>query len=131
MPDWVDLGRAIGALAESLGADKRRELGELRKRDWLAEDRALEAAQRELDSMKDAGCPKGDVEAAARRLKRLKEAVTQRNARVETLAKSLPGTLYRAVDEADVQREVRALADSWFLTLRDAEVPGAGEGNHA
>ena len=110
VPDWVDLGRAIGALAESLGADERRELGELRKRDWLAEDRALEAAQRELDSMKDAGCPKGDVEAAARRLKRLKEAVTQRNARVETLVKSLPGTLYRAVDEADVQREVRALA---------------------
>ena len=110
VPDWVDLGRAIGALAEWLGADKRRELGELRKRDWLAENRALEAAQREFDSMKDVGCPKEDVEAAARRLKGLKEAVTQRNARVETLAKSLPGTLYRAVDEADVQREVRALA---------------------
>ena len=58
--------------------------------------------------MKDVGCPKEDVEAAARRLKGLKEAVTQRNVRVETLAKSLPGTLYRAVDEADVrvQREV-------------------------
>ena len=110
VPDWVDLGRAIGALAEWLGADKRRELGELRKRDWLAENRALEAAQREFDSMKNVGCPKGDVKAAARRLKGLKEAVTQRNVRVETLAKSLPGTLYRAVDEADVQREVRALA---------------------
>ena len=110
VPDWVDLERAIDALAERLGADERRELGELRKRDWLAEDRALEAAQRELDSMKDAGCPKGDVEAAARRLRQLKEAVTQRDARVETLAKSLPGVLYRAVGEADVWREGRALA---------------------
>ena len=110
VPDWVDLGRAIGTLAEWLGADKRRKLGELRKRNWLAENRALEAAQREFDSMKDVGYPKEDVEAAARRLKGLKEAVTQRNVRVETLAKSLPGTLYRAVDEADMQREARALA---------------------
>ena len=109
VPDWVDLERAIGVLAEWLGADERRELGALRKRDWLAEDRALEAAQRELDSMKDAGYPKGDVEAAARRLRQLKEAVTQRDARVETLAKSLPGALYRAVGEADVRREGRAL----------------------
>ena len=32
----------------------------------------------------------------------------ERNARVEALAKSLPGALYRAVDEADLQREARA-----------------------
>ncbi|MDD9983187.1 MAG: hypothetical protein OXU81_17820 [Gammaproteobacteria bacterium] len=109
MPDWIDFERAIGALAEWLGADERRELGELRKRDWLAEDRALEAAQRELNTIKDAGYPKGAVEAAARRLRQLKEAVARRNARVEMLAKSLPGALYRAVDEADVRREERAL----------------------
>ena len=109
VPDWIDLERAIGALAEWLGADEQRELGELRKRDWLAEDRALEAAQREFNTMKDAGCPKGAIEAAARRLRHLKEAVTQRNARVEILAKSLPGALYRAVDETDVRREERAL----------------------
>ena len=109
VPEWVDLERAIDTLAEWHGADEQRELGELRRRDWLTEDRALEAAQRELDSMKDAGCPKGDVEAAARRLRQLKQAVTQRDARVETLAESLPGALYRAVDEADVRREERAL----------------------
>ena len=109
VPDWVDLERAIDALAERLGTDERRELGELRKRDWLAEDRALEAAQREFDSMKDARCPREAVDAVARRLRQLKETVTQRNARVETLAKSLPGARYRAVDEADVRREERTL----------------------
>ena len=114
VPDWVDLERAIGALAEWLGADERRELGELRKRDWLAEDCALEAAQRKFNTMKDEGCPKGAVEAAARRIRQSKEAVRQRNARVEMLAKSLPGTLYRAVDEADVRREERA-----FVLLRE------------
>ena len=109
VPDWVDLERAICALAEWLGADERRELGELRKRDWLAEDHALEAAQREFDLMKEAGCPKGAVEATARRLRQLKAAVTQRNARVEILAKSLPGALYRAVGDADVRREEHGL----------------------
>ena len=109
VPDWVDLERAIGALTEWLGADERRELGELRKRDWLAEDRALEAAQREFNTIKDAGCPKGAIEATARRLRQLKGAIAQRNTRVEILTKSLPGALYRTVDEADVQREEHAL----------------------
>ena len=110
IPDWVDLERAIDALAERLGADERRELGDLRKRDWLAEDRVLEEAQGEFTAMKDTERPKQDLEAAARRLDELEKAVTQRNARVEVLAKSLPGTLYRTVDETDVQREESALA---------------------
>ena len=109
VPDWADLERAIDAVAEWLGADERRELGALRKRDWLAEDRALKAAQCAFDSMKDAGCPEGAIEAAAQRLRQSKEAVTQRNTRVEILAKSLPRVLYQTVDETDVQREERTL----------------------
>ena len=110
IPDWVDLERAIDALAEWLGADERRELGELRKHDWLAEDRVLEEVQGEFTAMKDTGCPKQDIETAARRLDELEKAATQRNARVEVLAKSLPGTLYRTVDETDMQREESTLA---------------------
>ena len=110
VPDWVDLDCAITALVERLEADEQREVAALRGRDWLAEDRAVEEAHREFEAKKSADCPKRELTAAAQRLRKSKETADQRNDRVEALAKSFPGALYRSVDEADLEREDRALA---------------------
>ena len=110
VPEWVDLDRAIAALVERLEADEQREVAKLRKRDWLAEDRAVEEAQREFETKRSAGCPKREWTAAAQRFRKAREAADRRNDRVEALAKSLPAALYRAVDDADLEREARALA---------------------
>ena len=110
VPDWVDLEYAITALVERLEADEQREVAELRKRDWLAEDRAVEEASREFEAGKSTGRPKRELTAAAERLRKSREAAARRNDRVEALARSLPGALYRPVDDADLEREARALA---------------------
>ena len=110
VPDWVDLEYAIAALVERLEADEQREVAELRKRDWLAEDRAVEEASREFEAGKSTGRPKRELTAAAERLRKSREAAARRNDRVEALARSLPGALYRPVDDADLEREARALA---------------------
>ena len=110
VPEWADLECAITALVERLEADEQREVAELRRRDWLAEDRAVEEAYREFEAKRSADCPKRELTAAARRLRKSREAAEQRNERVEALAKSLPGALYRPVDDADLEREARALA---------------------
>ena len=110
VPDWVDLECAITALVELLEADEQREVAELRKRDWLAEDRAVEEASREFEAGKSTGRPKRELTAAAERLRKSREAAARRNDRVEALARSLPGALYRPVDDADLEREARALA---------------------
>ena len=110
VPDWVDLESAIAALVERLEAHERREVEELRERDWLAEDRAVEDAQREFEAKRSADCPKRELTAAAQRLGKSREVAARRNDRVEALAKSLPETLYRTVDDADLEREARALA---------------------
>ena len=110
VPDWVDLECAITALVERLEADEQREVAELRERDWLAEDRAVEEASREFEAGKSTGRPKRELTAAAERLRKSREAAARRNDRVEALARSLPGALYRPVDDADLEREARALA---------------------
>ena len=110
VPEWVDLEYAITALVELLEADEQREVSELRKRDWLAEDRAVEEASREFEAGKSTGRPKRELTAAAERLRKSREAAARRNDRVEALARSLPGALYRPVDDADLEREARALA---------------------
>ena len=110
VPDWVDLEYAITALVELLEADEQREVVELRKRDWLAEDRAVEEARREFEAGKSTGRPKRELTAAAERLRKSRKAAARRNDRVEALARSLPGALYRPVDDADLEREARALA---------------------
>ena len=110
VPDWVDLECAIAALVELLEADEQREVAELRERDWLAEDRAVEGASREFEAGKSTGRPKRELTAAAERLRKSREAAARRNDRVEALARSLPGALYRPVDDADLDREARALA---------------------
>ena len=110
VPDWVDLEYAITALVELLEADEQREVAELRKRDWLAEDRAVEEASREFEAGKSTGRPKRELTAAAERLRKSREAAARRNDRVEALARSLPGALYRPVDDTDLEREARALA---------------------
>ena len=110
VPDWVDLDCAITALVERLEADEQHEVAALRGRDWPAEDRAVDEAHREFEAGRNADCPKRELTAAAQRLRKLREAADRRNDRVEALAKSLPGVLYRSVDEADLEREDRALA---------------------
>ena len=110
VPDWVDLECAITALVERLRAGEQQEVAELRERDWLAEDRAVEEASREFEAGKSTGRPKRELTAAAERLRKSREAATRRNDRVEALARSLPGALYRPVDDADLEREARALA---------------------
>ena len=110
VPDWVDLERAIAALVERLGADARREVAALRRRDWLAEDRALEAARRACEVLEDAQGPRAERDAAAQRFRSARESIRQRNDRIAALAKSLPGMVYRAAGAADLEREARALA---------------------
>ncbi len=110
VPDWVELECAITALVERLEANEQREVVALRERDWLAEDRAVEEAHREFEARKSADCPKRELTAAAQWLRKSKEAADRRNERVEALAKSLPGALYQPVEDADLEREARALA---------------------
>ena len=110
VPEWVDLECAIAALVGRLEADEQREVAELRERDWLAEDREVEEAQHEYEAKRNADCPKREWTAAAQRLRKAREAADRRNDRVEALAKSLPGALYRAIDDADLERESQALA---------------------
>ena len=109
VPEWVDLTQAIKALGELLGANERRELEKLRNRDWRAEDDALKVAQHELDAIMGAKRPNKEIDAKARQVSKLKAGVTRRNATLEVLAKSLPGTVYRTVDKTDLRREERAL----------------------
>ena len=109
LPEWVDRECATDALVALLTADGRCEVAELRRRDWRAEEHALVEAQREFETRKAAGRPKRELAAATRRTQRLRETITQRNERVKALANSLPKTLYRSVDEADLEREAHAL----------------------
>ena len=109
VPDWVDLDRAIASLGEAFGAAEQRELAALRARDWLAEDRVLEEARREVEEARTDGRPKADREASAEWLGEAEETVTRRKVWVEALAKSIPTAWYRAVDDVDLQREDRAL----------------------
>ena len=111
MPDGVDLDRAISALSALLDAAGRRELAALRRRDWPAEDRELEAARGAFEAVRAGrGTKKGDRETAARRLGAAKETVARRDERAAALAKSMPGALYRAAGRGDEEREARALA---------------------
>ena len=110
VPEWVDLECAIAALVGRLEAGEQREVAELRERDWLAEDREVEEAQREYEAKRNADRPKRELTAVAQRLRNAREAADRRNDRVEALAKSLPAALYRAVDDADLEREAQALA---------------------
>ena len=109
VPDWVDLDRAIESLSEAFGEAERRELKALRRRDWLAEDRTLEEARREVEVLRATGGPKAAREEAAQRLRQAKETVAERAVWVEALAESIPAAWYRTVDAADMQREARTL----------------------
>ncbi len=110
VPDWVDLDQAITGLVTLLEPSKRREAGQLRRRDWIAEDHALEVARRRLDTAKEAGSLKRELTAAAQRVKLARNVVDARARCVKALADSVPGMLYRSVGESDRQREAHALA---------------------
>ena len=105
VPDWVELDEAIGALIALLDADEQRELSELRARDWTEENRTLVRTQHELDAKKSRTGSKGEVAEAREQFKTLREIVIQRDMRVAELAKALPSSLYRAVDEDDLARD--------------------------
>ena len=110
IPARVDLKRAISVLVEILRPQERREVSALRRRDWLAEDRALEEARRTFETLRAANAPTAQRDAAAERFRTLRESTERRNDRSDALAKLLPGMVYRAVDEADLEREARVLA---------------------
>ena len=110
VPEWVPLEDAIAALTDLLDPSQKDKVAALRERDWPAEDRACEEARQALEVAKGAGNPRRELMDIARRAKELEEAVKERNRRVEALAKSLPGALYRPVEEADRKREDRSLA---------------------
>ena len=110
VPEWADLDRAIASVVALLDAAGRRQVAELRKRDWLAEDRTLEEAFREIETFRAGGSRKSDREEAAERLRVAQETVKRRRAGVEALAKSIPGALYLAVDASDQEREASTLA---------------------
>ena len=109
IPDWVEPRCAIAALTDLLGSDQRRQLARLREREWLAEERAVEAARLVLDDAKRLGS-KPKVTDAKQRLAQLHEEVADRASRVEELTASLPRILYRPVEEADLRRERKALS---------------------
>ncbi len=109
LPDWVDLDRAIAALVELLEAAEQKEIAALRKRDWLAEDRACEAARQEFETRRASDRQKVELAATKQRFEKARETIAFRKERLETLAKSIPGVLYRTVDADDLQREARAL----------------------
>ena len=110
VPDWVDLDQAIASLSEVFDAAERREIAALRKRDWLAEDRELEEASREVEALRSAGRPRADREEAAARLRKAKETIARRNVWIEALRKAIPAAWYWTVDAADLEREARVLA---------------------
>ena len=109
-PAWVDLEQAIAVLVEGLGPAERREVSELRRRDWLTEDRALDEARCAFETSRAAKTPKAQRDDAAQRFRGLREALKRRNGRIQALASSFPGMVYRAVNDADMQREARALS---------------------
>ena len=109
-PEWVALDDAIAALVELLDDDARCEVGALRARDWRAEDRACEEAERLLEAAHDAGRPPREQRESAARARELRDANRERERRIEALAKSLPAALYRPAEDADRERESRALA---------------------
>ena len=109
IPEWISLDHAIHAVAELLGPDARDEIAELRTRDWFAEDQAVEDAQMDLATKKSKGRPNAEIVTAREKVKEIKEISQQRIAKVKSLSKSLPRTVFRAVDDADLKREVEAL----------------------
>ena len=110
VPEWVSLDNAVTALAELLDVNERRQLAELRKRDWRMEDQALREARTALEAKRQKGCPQWELAAATRRVTSSSEAGAGRNIQVSTLVKSLPKAVYRAIDDADLKREAHALA---------------------
>ena len=110
VPAWVDLTRAFEFIIKLLGADDQRQLSELRKRDWVAEDHALLRAQQHLKELKDAHAPRKDISAAKLQFREQRVAQLSRENQLKSLAKSLPAALYRAVDQDDLQREQHTLA---------------------
>ena len=109
VPEWVNLGHAILAIADLLRPDEREELARLRARDWFSEDRAVERAGTDLTTKKLKRRPREEIAAAREKLKKLKKASAQRNAKAKALGRSIPRTVFRAVNEADMQREAKAL----------------------
>ena len=117
------LDDAIAALVDLLAPDGRHEVEVLRARDWGAEDRACEEAEHLLRAAREAGRPPSELKELAARARKRRETVRERERRVEALAKSLPATLYRPAEDADRERESRALA---LLRERFAEWQSRG-----
>ena len=109
LPEWVNLEHAIEALVSLLTPHERREVAELRKRDWTAENHACDEARNEFEAYRDERRPRYEVAAAAQRLKRLTDIVDIRERRLKTLSNSLPKINYQPVDESDLAREAHAL----------------------
>ncbi|WP_206171444.1 hypothetical protein [Thiorhodococcus mannitoliphagus] len=109
IPDWVPLTQAIAGLSEFLDASDRLDLDDLRARDWLDEDVALEQAETGLAELQAAKAPKVRINAARARLEDLRAVVVQRTADLDSLADRIPSTLYRGVDAEDLERESRLL----------------------
>ena len=123
LPEWVALDDAVAALVELLDPAGRREAAALRARDWRAEDRACEEAERLHQAARDADRPPRELRELAAKARELRGAVQERERRVEALAKSLPAALYRPAENADRKREYRALA---LLRERFAEWQARG-----
>ena len=103
IPDWVDLDRAIESLTELLSADDRKQLAKLRKRDWFAEEHALQRARRHLEKLKGTKPPPKSIDAATQRLRRHSDSVTHRTTKVKSLTSAIPSPLYKTVDDGDLR----------------------------
>ena len=109
LPGWVSLEYAISGLSKLLNQNDGRELAALRKRDWLAEDAALMAAQHDLQESKGRSKAR-DIARLRLRIAGLEAARKRRDAAVATLTKAVPRVVYRSVEDDDLEREAKALA---------------------
>ena len=123
IPEWVAVDDAVAALAELLAPDGRHEVAALRARDWGAENHACEEAEHLLQAARDADRPPSELKELGARARERRDAVREREGRVEVLAKSLPAALYRPAEDADRERESRVLA---LLRERFAEWQSRG-----
>ncbi|MDD9997664.1 MAG: DUF1156 domain-containing protein [Rhodospirillaceae bacterium] len=109
LPDWVRLGDAVDALAAFLDSNDKRRLVALRSRDWQREDHALDEARQALATAREAKESKSVISLAMQTVRNAAEIANDRNARLAALARLIPTALYRPADEADLDREIRAL----------------------
>jgi len=109
VPDYVPIADAIAGVSEFLSPGAVRDLDALRARDWLAEDERLERLSAELQRLTKSAADKKERGKAQKAYTAQRAAIAGRNVAAKSLSDGLPGSVYRAVDADDLEREERIL----------------------